>query len=323
VAFSKRLLPFVKIAVSVGMLALLLSFVDWREGTTALASVPSAIVGAVIAIFAMQFAISAWKWWAAMRALNVSVPFAVLAKTYCIAYFFGTFLPTSVGGDVYRTYRASKHCSLLTAMSGVIMERVFGLIALILVGFFGMLWLLVSSAQISTATFATAVAVATGGYFVVPLGLLYALSVSSGWKRWLPHRLKPAVSKVAVLNSNRFRLVQLSGICLLYQMIAVLPFAFLFASLGESWHLAESAVGNAAGSLAALLPISLNGVGVTEGSFIGIASLLGVNYTAATVVSLLMRLLILPLVAAFGIMYMFDVKRRPTVSASSAQADVV
>lgn len=201
------------------------------------------------------------------------------------------------------------------------MERVFGLIALILVGFFGVLWLLVSSAQISTATFATGVAVATGGYFVVPLALLHALRVSSAWERWLPHRLKPAVSKVAVLNSNRFRLLHLSGICLLYQMIAVLPFGLLFAGVGAPWLLAESAVANTGGSLAALLPISLNGVGITEASFVGIASLLGVDYTAATVVSFLIRLLVLPLVAVFGIMYMFGVRRRPTVSASIAQTD--
>ena len=312
-----------KITVSLGLLALLLSLVDWKSAQAGLGHIPFMLVVLVIAIFGVQFAVSAWKWHASLRAYKVTIPFLFLLRIYCIAFFFSNFLPSNVGGDVYRTYRTSAYCSRGVATLGVVMERVFGLIALILVGLYGALWLLMASDHIGLSTFVASLAGVTAGYFIAPLGLLYVMKTYRGWHKWLPERIKPLISRIDDLMSNKVCLLKLLAICVIYQLVAVIPFGLLFVSIGSSWLLAESAVANVAGSLAAIVPISINGFGITEASFIGVASQLGADLTIATIVSFLIRILVLPLVAVFGIMYMFQSGGHPRKSRSKLQTEAI
>jgi glycosyltransferase 2 family protein len=323
VIINKHLLRTIKIAVSLGLLTLLSSLVDWEGAQAGIRDIPLMLVVLVIAIFGLQFAVSAWKWHASLRACKVTIPFVFLLRTYCIAFFFGNFLPSNVGGDVYRAYRTSAFCSRGVATLGVIMERIFGLVALILVGLYGVLWLLMTSNHIASTTLVASLVGVTAGYFVAPLIFLYGINFYRGWHKWLPERMKPLIYRIDDLMANKVCLLELLGICVLYQLIAVIPFGLLFVTIGSSWLLAESAVANVAGSLAAIVPISINGFGITEASFIGVASQLGADLTVATIVSFLIRILVLPLVAVFGIMYMFQGEVHPTKPVSKLQAEAI
>jgi hypothetical protein len=59
----------------------------------------------------------------------------------------------------------------------------------------------------------------------------------------------------------------------------------------------------AVAGLATILPISINGIGVVEGSFAGAAVALGTDYEVALMVAVLIRLIVLPLSLIFGAIY--------------------
>ena len=301
----------VRLVVSVALLTLLLLMIDWDGARVELAAIPLEFAIAAMAIFAIQFVISTWKWRASLFAHGVDIPFGFLLRTYCIGAYFSSFLPSNIGGDIYRAVRTSTYSSVPVAMLAVILERLLGLVALIVVGAVGVLWLLLSREWISMPSFAVLTVAMVSVYFALPVYVLNSLGKSEAWQRWIPTRLSAAGPGFRVLASNKSRLIELLLACLVFQVVATLAVALLFIAVGAPWLPAESAIANAAGSLAAILPVSINGIGVTEASFAGVASRMGVDFTMAAVVSLLVRILVLPLVLAFGVVYMFEAKVKP------------
>jgi uncharacterized protein (TIRG00374 family) len=77
--------------------------------------------------------VSCWKWWILMGEFRSEVTFAEALKIYCIGYYFGTFLPSSFGGDVVRSYFLGKKIGSHSASAaGVFLERGSGMVCLLL-----------------------------------------------------------------------------------------------------------------------------------------------------------------------------------------------
>ena len=66
------------------------------------------------------------------------------------------------------------------------------------------------------------------------------------------------------------------------------------------------------------MPVSINGIGVMEGSLVGMAVALGVEYDAALVVAILRRLLMVALSILCGAMFIIDREPQATARASAA-----
>jgi uncharacterized membrane protein YbhN (UPF0104 family) len=79
-------------------------------------------------------------------------------------------------------------------------------------------------------------------------------------------------------------------------------------------------IGAVAG-LATIIPLSVNGIGVVEGSFAGTAVALGIDYDAALTVAILIRLLVLPPSIYFGLLYAFRGNARSPSPKAVAAAD--
>ena len=308
--------------ISGGLLVLLMLLVDWSKAWEGLKSLPLELAVAAMFVFAVQFVISTWKWDVSLRALDVRVPFGFLFRTYGVGAFFSTFLPSNVGGDVYRTYRTAGYCSFPVALAAVALERILGLIALLLVASLGVLWLLMRGGEISGSVFVAAAAFSITSYFLAPLIALHFLHGVRPWMQRLPAKFSFVAAAHDVLHANRARLLQLLAICLLFQVVATGAVALLFAGVGISWAIAESAVANGAGSIAAILPISINGLGITEASFAGVASQLNIGFTEAAMVSFLVRILVLPLIIGFAVTYVFGKQSEPVGASAIAKVEV-
>jgi uncharacterized membrane protein YbhN (UPF0104 family) len=99
---------------------------------------------------------------------------------------------------------------------------------------------------------------------------------------------------------KRFALVAIS---ILFQTVAIASIYALFQSLGTPVPWASCAMLGAAAGLAVVIPFSINGAGVVEGSFVVVAVALGISYEAALMVAVLIRLLVLPPSLVFGLCY--------------------
>lgn len=274
----------VRVVVAVGLLAFLLLAVDWQTALAHVDRLTPGVIALVIAAYAIQLGVSSWKWQWSLRIHGLYLPYAFLTRVYVIGFFLSNFLPTSIGGDAYRVYRTLPPTPPKSrALSAVIVERVVGLLALLALGFAAALYLFDSN-QLARAY----VGLGAGGAAVLAVALL----VSS--------RLRlPEVIRV----NARGKWLPLVAISLLFQAQAILITFALFNAVDASVTLPQAALIAAAAGLAAIVPFSINGLGIVEATFAGAAVAVGVSYEAGLLVALLIRILVIPLTLLAGLVY--------------------
>jgi uncharacterized protein (TIRG00374 family) len=99
------------------------------------------VLAAVFCYWILQL-VCAWKWQlllnAALRESAAAAPSLSLfscAKFYLAGMFWNLWMPSSIGGDAARAYLAGKECGRLSlAASAVFVDRLTGLIALLVIG---------------------------------------------------------------------------------------------------------------------------------------------------------------------------------------------
>jgi uncharacterized membrane protein YbhN (UPF0104 family) len=91
-----------------------------------------------------------------------------------------------------------------------------------------------------------------------------------------------------------------------FQLTAVSIVYLLFLGAGSNIGFAEVALIAAVTGLAGMLPLAINGIGVTEGSITLAGVALGADYEDAAVAAVLLRVSVLPLSCACGVLYWLE-----------------
>lgn len=303
----KPFLKAAKIVVSLVLCVAIFMKADWRELFDAvlasnrlyLAAAFSGMVGGVI--------ISAFKWKLLLKIHAIPAGIRPLTRYYFSAVFFNNFLPSNIGGDTYRIYRTMQF-GKSRAIVAVLTERITGLWALIVLGFFGAVWLHVFSDQpppewnIEVIFFlgvASAAPPLTASIFLSTSRLRSALTARSTkaalfFERIIDYRNNSAPSVCVLALSFLFQLYTLGWMLLLAYAVH------------DPTTPDKMIVGMVLSNMAALIPVSLNGIGLWDGSFIFIMSSLGMTYTGGLTVMLLIRCALIPLSLLGGIFYMKD-----------------
>ncbi len=86
-------------------------------------------------IFPVTYLITAYRWRLLMRGLDIFLPMSRTFILNMVGAFYNTFMPGSTGGDVLKAYYVSKQTPhRVHAVMSVVVDRVIGLIALIILG---------------------------------------------------------------------------------------------------------------------------------------------------------------------------------------------
>jgi uncharacterized membrane protein YbhN (UPF0104 family) len=292
----------IKAAFSAIAIGGLIAGIDWDQ-------LPQLIVGyrwefafAAFIGLMIQFPVSGLKWRTALRVCNVDLSFTRLTRFYCISHFVGQFLPTSIGGDAYRIYRVLPLVQPRSrAVTSIVIDRIVGLAALLLLGAIAALSL-VDSFRLPqgylTALGFGAAAAAVGG-----------LALYFGWfaliRRKLQHLKIVAAIREDLLQLSRagWAWVPLLSMALVFQLIAVSIVYALFVGAGSAIGFAEVDLIAAITGVAGMIPLAINGIGVTEGTITLAGVALGADYEDAAVAAVLLRVAVLPLSCACGILY--------------------
>ncbi|HEX2972251.1 MAG TPA: lysylphosphatidylglycerol synthase transmembrane domain-containing protein, partial [Tepidisphaeraceae bacterium] len=95
---------------------------------------PTLLAGAVL-IFPITFVVTSLRWNALLRVLGIRLTQARTFVLNMVGQFYSTFMPGSTGGDVLKAYYASKQTPHRTsAVISVLVDRVIGLLALVVMG---------------------------------------------------------------------------------------------------------------------------------------------------------------------------------------------
>ncbi len=240
---------------------------------------------------------SAFKWWMLLKSQNVIVAYWRLFSYYLVGQFYNQVLPTSVGGDVVRSYELGKFTGRKAeALASVFVERYTGVLVLLLISGAAVL------AQFSR--FNSAYIYLSLAAFTVSLSLIAWLVLDLRAYDWVKVQIIRISSKfVGVFSKLDKLLASISAYrdvpsalllafanSFLFYFIAVLN-VFITAQVFErSVNFTDMLLATPVIMLLMNLPISLGNLFLMEASYTGVFVLMGYSPALGLSVAITMRL---------------------------------
>ncbi len=306
----KRLWLFLaKIAVGLTLCAIIVVNVDWAEAARSLAGTGLGTVGAMYAILIALVFLSAYKWRVLLSMHGVQYTTLRLSKYYFIAVFFNNFLPTSIGGDGYRVYKTmGSGRSKASAIIAVVMERVTGFATLILLGVGAALVVAADTGTEGTLLLLGGLAALV---IAVPLAWRLRALVPQRFVAAMPEKIRKIYMILLEHGDDYVRQPRQSlGVLAISVVFHVgVAFAYLVVlryGADQAISLAQVITALSITTLAAVLPISFNGLGVYEGTFIYLLAQYGVPPDVSIVPMLLNRGLMIAMSLVGAGAYLLD-----------------
>lgn len=126
-----KVVNLLKIAVSLGLLLVLVWKIGWRETWETLRQADVRYLLAAWSLYLFSMVLRAYRWQVLLRIQKLHASLSKLTSLYFIGTFFNTVLPTGFGGDVVRMYELSRHSHQGTeSVSTVLVDRLCGFVVL-------------------------------------------------------------------------------------------------------------------------------------------------------------------------------------------------
>jgi uncharacterized protein (TIRG00374 family) len=278
-----RILFWLKVGVSVGLLSYLLSLIDLGGLLEKLRELDLRYLALAFVLLLLQTGLSSLKWQVILRADGIRMRLPFLIRTYLIGNFISLFLPTSFGGDVYRVLAArGVNQDLAKSTSSVLFDRLSGLFALISIC---MLAYVVLPEQPYDMVVLILYVVGVAGFFLVSSDTVGRHIEASRIG------LVRKVGKILVSFRNYRRNARLLTVILLlsflFQLNLVLINKVYTVALGLEIDFSILMVIIPLIYLTEVLPISINGLGVRESAFAFFFVQIGLTVGDALAVSVL------------------------------------
>jgi uncharacterized protein (TIRG00374 family) len=287
--------------ITIALLLVLFRSIDWISLHKLIAYLHWGYVTLCAVLFLICHLLNVLRWKYITATPGISI--GTFIRYYGIGLFSNNFLPTGFGGDAVRAALLGSKVSLPFATLSVTLDRGMGLLSLSVLLFVG-LWFgappgLVAHLQAPLPDDRVVLALGIIAVCVLAATLLWRSSPALHAlisrlkerlrKRFAVGRDEKLVKRLLGRCPGAYAISALSNICL-----ALAYWCALFA-LGQTVPPGAAAWLLCVASLALLVPVTVNGLGLQEGIFVVVLSHYGVTAAAALGVALLLRLL--------GIMY--------------------
>jgi len=267
-----------KLSLTAGLLAFIFHSVDMHDVWTRIIAINPVWLALAMLLVASGYALCGLRWAWVSSGLGIEVSPRRKVRLYFLGMFASLFLPSTIGGDVVRGILLAKGEGRsgigITAAASVILDRVNGLYALLLI-------LTVCLALVDVP------GLWWWGWLALVGGMWLMMPVLPRLTQWLPERL--AGLKALPLRDSHFQQMWWKSmpVSLIFQLMIIQAHVFLGIAVGLEipWQAYGVMVGLVA--VVAMLPISLNGFGVREAGYVGFAVYFGGDQSAATAMAAL------------------------------------
>ena len=279
-----------KIAVSAGLIALVLSEIDLGAlKDRLLAPDATGLTGAVL-LAVVQVQVVAWRFGRVLAVLGRPITLIGALTINMIGLFFNQSLPSTVGGDAMRVWRLVRGGSSLgPAVSGVLLDRITALIGIVLliVATLPILFAVVDDRQ-PVIAFTVVVAIGIAG-----LALTLAIRrIPARLERWRVVRgIAALIADLRRIVFDRRHALPVLGVAVVGHLITTLIVYSLALAYGVAVGYLECLVLVSPVMLISVVPISIAGWGVREGAMVAAFALVGITAADALVVSVAFGLL--------------------------------
>jgi glycosyltransferase 2 family protein len=312
---TKRLSPMtiLKLGIAIGLSAIVLSKAGIEALAQTLREADWAWVLLAIGSATVAMVINVVRWRLMLRGQGADAPLPRLIRFYLVGMFFNNVLPSRLGADVVRAYGVSLTSTSKTrSVAAVLMDRLVGAVSVLVLGMAAILLrrsrLPEVYLQLTVGVFAFSLLLLALMLYrddrltQLRLRLLGLIDVSIfGFK--LRPRAEGALNALRSYSRSRRVVVQGFLISLVANGFSMINL-FLYAravradvGLGDVATIAPFilAVG--------LLPISPNGIGTIEATFVVLFGALGLDEHVALAIAILRRLALLVLSLVGGLLY--------------------
>jgi uncharacterized protein (TIRG00374 family) len=299
-----------KVAVSAGLLGWLLGRSDLSQIWAGVGRLDALVLVGAVGIYFAAVVLAAIKW----RLLLAEYPVWTLAAVTVIGNFYSIVLPGQIAGEIIKAYRLGKgRADAERIAASVVVDKFTGLLALVTLGVAGVNLTALRIPE-SIVIGLTALLLAGVALMVsLRLGFMYAFARSAceAAGQVLPSRLRFPAHLFLFMDSWRDFIGRPSTVAasialgLILQSLYIVVMMMIAAKIGIELKMADWLWVFAVVSMAVLLPLSLGGIGIREGAFVGVLGYLQVPVELALGLSLTIFALQI-LVASAGAMLDFS-----------------
>ncbi|MCX6550144.1 MAG: lysylphosphatidylglycerol synthase transmembrane domain-containing protein [Acidobacteria bacterium] len=284
-----------KVAVTLGLYVLVFYKIDFHDFWARLQTARVGWVALGVLAYAAGQWLSAWRWWVLLRPVQLTVPYLRMVAFYFIGMFFNFFLPTIVGGDAVKAILLARETGApARATMSVFMERNVGLLALLAIATIAAVFappvavkgvsllhltlLLFAGFIVANVVLADRRAYHVIDYLVAmtPLARISSRAASL-YDAVVPYRERRWWGLVAATIGQSF----------LFQGVVILVVFLNANALDQHVPVAALAVFVPLISLAGMLPISVNGLGIREALYLLLFGRIGVPADVAVSLAVL------------------------------------
>ncbi len=253
--------------------------------------------------------LSAWRWQVLLDFKKFNVRFGRTLIIYFISLFFNNLLPTTVGGDMMRVVYTMKN-RRADSLATVLVDRILGFIGLFILALLAVLYLLIQENETEFLPF-----MIIGLTVVVVITYVFFSEKAYAF-------ISPMINKIRVFKlGERINRLHEAGtdfggawgviaLCIVLSVLiqitlAVAPFFVLLGMGNYEVGLLPFFIYVPIINVISMIPVSLNGLGIRENSYVLLFSRVGLDGEVAFAMSLVSFFIIFVFSLIGGILFIF------------------
>lgn len=285
--------PAVKIIVPIVILVYLFHRLDMVRLWSLVRTLDMPLFLASFAILCLRNVLGAYRSSVLLRFRGLRYGVGVLTRYYFIGNFFNLFMPEVIGRDLARGwYLFRSSAGRQESITAIVVERFIGIAALMVMSLAAVAaGAAMGPGAVSNDTIrAVAIVFALG---CIAMTLFFHPTTDRILERLLPHTTRESLHRAVgfirdIVSYNRAPvLVHTFITSLVFQFAGVVATLFLARSLGDATPAMYFIILLPVVWMLGMLPVSINGLGVREGSFVVLFASAGMSGEMALAISLL------------------------------------
>lgn len=255
----------VKVVISLSLIVLLFLKIDTINIFKNIVLLNRRYIPLIVSLIALNYVISSVRWkYLLIHKNNEKASLSYLTSLYFVGAFFNNFMPTSVGGDVYKIYKLGKKIgSNSDAFTATFMERFTGLISLAFISTIGFIGVVIGHNRSVEGDVYKVLTVS--GIFLLLFVFLFLLFLKVINILRLKFKLISQVYDSLYIYKDRRGVLGIAVISsFIVQFLAIFSQYFIFVALGKNLDIFRTMFIFPVITLATFFIPSLNGIGVQD-----------------------------------------------------------
>lgn len=281
---------YLKLLGTIAIFYIIFKQVNIRDISTIILNLDQWLVMLATFLAVAAIVLSAYKWQILLEARSWKLSIIALTKIYFVGLFMNNFLPSSIGGDVMRIYEVGKRINNHSeATASVVLERILATFGILLPALFALLPNKNMLGSVGNYTIYFFIGTTIFCLIFLKPTMLKPLTRIpwQWWKKGL-FRLEEVYAVICSYKKSPTSLVKALVYSVCFQLLIILINYVILRAMGINFiTLWQCTLVIPIISAVSMIPVSINGLGIREGSYVLLFANLGLAAHQAISLSLI------------------------------------